>query len=212
MNALQQKKLTLLVKRFLDLTWYLFVFFAGAWPLIVIIIGLGIAADPAQRHTDVSLYSGFRVSSAISTDMVKTPGEHEALILSGSGDLKIENTQSRLGWYLSGGISETMLIIFLLGLRQLRKLFGSLSRGDTFTEENAEHIRLLGYVVIAWNIIWPALQYAGGRLMLDEVALDVPGINLYPSFQMDIGGADDLTWQKQLKSTWIYCCCNVKCH
>lgn len=188
MNIAQQKKLTLLVKRFLNLTWYLFVFFAAAWPVMVLLVGLSISVDPEQRHTDISVFSGFLINSDISTGLEQPKQAETALLLSGRGDLKIENTHSRLSWYLFGAISQVMLFIFLLGLWQMRKVFTSLANGDTFTEENAEHVKLLGYVVITGNLILPALQYFGGRMILNDIAFDTPGIQLYPSFELDIGG------------------------
>jgi len=188
MNTSQQKKLTLLVRHFLNLTWYMFIFFAVAWPVIVMVVGLSISADPAERHTDISVFSAFKINSDVSTELAKSTLDGKALLLSGRGDLKIENTRSLLSWYLFGTISQVMLFIFLLGLWQMRRLFNSLAIGDTFTEKNAEHVRMLAYVVIAWNVILPALQYFGGRLMLGDIAFNIPGIQLYPSFELDIGG------------------------
>lgn len=188
MNTAQQKGLTLLVKRFLDLTWYLFTFFAVAWPVMVLLVGLSISADPGQRHTDIGVFSGFQINSDVSIGSARPTQNETALLLSGRGDLKIENTHSRLSWYLFGAISQVMLFVFLLGSWQIRKVFTSLAAGDTFTEENAEHVKLLGYVVISWHIILPALQYFGGRMMLNDIAFDIPGVQLYPSFELDIGG------------------------
>lgn len=188
MNTTQQKKLTKLVKRFLDLTWYLFILLAVVWPIVVMVVGLSISADPEQRHADINMFSGFKINSDVSTELAEPDQDGTTLLLSGRGDLKIENTDSRLSWYLSGAMSQVMLFIFLFGLWQMRRLFTSLAAGDTFTQENVEHVRVLAYVVIAWNVILPALQYVGGRLMLNDIAFDVPGMHLYPSFELDIGG------------------------
>jgi hypothetical protein len=188
MNSSQQNKLTVLVKRFLDLTWYLFIFFAVVWPIVVLVVGLSISGDPAQRHTDINMFSGFKISSDVSTGTAENTQDGPALLLSGRGDVKIENTRSRMSWYLSGAISQILLLMFLVGLRQMRRLFTSLADGEIFTEKNTEYVRALGYVVIAWNIVLPVLQQVGGRLMLDEIAFDAPGIVLYPSFELDIGG------------------------
>ena len=188
MNTTQQKKLTKLVKRFVNLTWYLFVFLAVAWPIVVLVVGLSISADPDNRHVDINMFSGFKINSDVSTELADPNEDGAVMLLSGRGDLKIENTHSRLSWYLSAVMSQVMLFIFLFGLWQMRSLFTSLAAGDTFTLENTEHVRVLAYVVIAWNIILPALQYVGGRVMLNDIAFDVPGIRLYPSFELTIGG------------------------
>ena len=70
----------------------------------------------------------------------------------------------------------------------MRKLFISLSEGSTFTQQNAERIRKIGYVFIGWHIVFPLLQYFGGRMMLHDIAFNVPGIQLYPGFEFNIGG------------------------
>jgi hypothetical protein len=188
MSPVQQNKLTILVKRFLDVIWFLFLIVAVIWPLTVLIIGLGIPSDPEQRHTDVNVFLNFRVNSEVSSEPVTSSDKGGELILSGRGDLKLNNTRSRLSWYLSGAISEVLLFIFLYGLLAMRKLFASLADGSTFTEENAERIRKVGYVFIGWHIVSPVLQYFGSRTMLHDIALNVPGVQLYPGFEINIGG------------------------
>jgi hypothetical protein len=188
MSLTQQNKLTMLVKRFLDVLRFLFLAVAVIWPVTVILVGLSISSDPEQRHTDVDVFLNFRVSSEASTELAATSGSEGQLLLKGRGDVQLNNTQSRLSWYLSGAISEILLFIFLYGLLTMRKLFASLIEGNTFTEENAERIRRIGYVFIGWHVISPALQYFGSRIMLNDIAFNAPGIQLYPGFEFNIGG------------------------
>ena len=130
MSPTKQNKLTLLVKRFIDLTWYLLLFAAIIWPLTVVVVGLSISSDPELRHADVNVFLSFKVNSDISNQLENPgPGESE-LLMSGRGDLRLNNTRSRLSWYLSGVISEVMLFVFMFGLLALRKLFSSLLDGN----------------------------------------------------------------------------------
>jgi len=188
MSHARQNKLTILVKRFLDVIWFLFLIVAVIWPVTVMVIGLSIPSDPEQRHTDVNVFLNFHVNSEVSTELATTSDKGSELILSGRGDLKLSNTRSRLSWYLSGAISEVLLFIFLYGLLAMRKLFASLAEGSTFTEENAERVRKVGYVFIGWHIVSPVLQYFGSRMMLHDIAFNVPGVQLFPGFEINIGG------------------------
>lgn len=192
MSPAQQNKLTVLVKRFLDLMRILFLGVAVIWPVTVMVVGLNIPSDPQQRHTDVSVYVNFRINSELSdeqpNELATKAGESTVLLASGRGDLLLNNTHSRLSWYISGVISELLLFIFLYGLLTMRKLFASLADGNTFTQENAQRIRKVGYVFIGINIVAPLLQYFGGRIMLQDIAFNAPGIQLYPGFELNLGG------------------------
>lgn len=188
MSPAQKNKLTRLVKRSLDFIHILFLALAVIWPVTVVVIGLSIADDPAQRHTDVSAYLSFRVLSDALPGQANLPDNGSDMVMKGRGNLTLNNTQSRLGWYVTGAIPEILLLIFLYGLRTMRQLFASLVEGDTFTDENAERIRRIGYVFIAWHVLEPALQYIGSRIMLDDIAISLPGIQLYPGFELSPGG------------------------
>ena len=188
MSPTQQNKLTILVKRFLDVLRILFLAVAIVWPITVLVVGLTIPSEPEQRLTDVNVFLSFRINSEASTELAKPPGNEGAQLLKGRGDVKINNTRGRLSWYLSGAISEVLLFIFLYGLLAMRKLFISLAEGDTFTQENTERIRRVGYVFIGFHIVNPLLQYFGSRMTLEDIAFNVPGIHLYPAFELNIGG------------------------
>ena len=188
MSPVQQKKLTILVKRFLDVLRILFLAVAVIWPITVLVVGSGISSDPEQRHTDVNFFLNFRIDSEASTELATRSGNEGELLLSGRGEVQLNNTRSQLSWYLSGAIPEVLLFIFLYGLLTMRRLFISLAEGSTFTEENTERTRKIGYVFIGFNIVSPLLQYFGGRIMLQDIAFNVPGIHLYPAFEFNIGG------------------------
>ena len=72
MSPTQQNKLTMLVKRFLDVFWFLFLAVAVIWPITVMVVGLSISSDPEQRHTDVDVFLSFRVSSEAPTELATT--------------------------------------------------------------------------------------------------------------------------------------------
>jgi len=188
MSPTQQNKLTILVKRFLDVLWFLFLAVAVIWPITVMVVGLSIPSDPQKRHADVNVFLSFRINSEASTELTTSSENEGELLLKGRGDPQLNNTGSRLSWYLPGAISEVMLFIFLYGLLTMRKLFASLMEGNTFTQENAERTRKIGYVFIGWHTISPVLQYFGSRIMLHDIAFNVPGIQLYPGFEFNIGG------------------------
>ena len=188
MSPSQQNKLTALVKRFLDVMWFLFLAVAVFWPVTVLVVGLSIPSDPEQRHTDVNVFLNFHINSEVSTDAATMQGDESELLLKGRGDVRLNNTRSLLSWYLSGAISEVLLFIFLYGLLAMRKLFTSLAEGNTFTQENTERLKKIGYVFIGFHIVSPVLQYFGSRTMLHDIAFNAPGIQLYPAFELNIGG------------------------
>ena len=67
-------------------------------------------------------------------------------------------------------------------------VFASVISGASFARENAGRIRKIGYVFVAWHIIYPILQFFGGRIMLDEIAFNVQGVVLYSSFEFNLAG------------------------
>jgi hypothetical protein len=143
--------------------------------------------DPQERHADVNVFLSFHVHSDETANGLSTPEDQGELIMRGRGDLQLNNTRGRLSWYLAGAISQILLFIFLYGLLTMRKLFASLVEGNTFTEENSERLRKVGFTFIGWHLVSPLLQYFGSRIMLNDIAFNVPGIQLFPAFELNIG-------------------------
>ena len=188
MSTPNQNKLATLVKRFLDLIWYLLIFAAVAWPVTVLVIGLSMPTEPQQRHADINAYLGYKIYSDVATEQSAQNSEASILLISGRGELQLNNTQSLLSWYVAAVIKEIMLFIFLYGLLQMRRLFASVIKGEHFVQENAERIKLIAFAFIGWHIIYPLLQYIGGRIMLNDIDLNLPGVQLYPAFELNVAG------------------------
>ena len=188
MSPTQKNRLTWLVKRALDLG-RLFVF-AGAvvWPIVVLVVGLGISSEADSRHTDISAYLSLRVNAVEAVDTASARVDQGQLLISGNGDLWLNNTKSSLAWWVSGALTWVQVLFALYGVILMRRLFSSLLDGETFSDANAQLIQKFGWLVLAFNIVAPALQYFGGLVMLKDIAYDVPGIELFPSMQFSIGG------------------------
>lgn len=183
-----ENRLAGIVKRFLDIVWYALIFTAVVWPIAVIIIGLSMPSDPAERHADIDTFLSFKIYSDVSTELTTQPGNAADLLIRGKGMVQLNNTPSLLAWYLSGAITEIMGFIFLFGLLQMRRLFASVIKGESFARENAGRVKTIGYVFIGWHIIHPLLQYFGGRMMLNDIGFNVQGIQLHPAFELNIAG------------------------
>lgn len=186
--SITDNRLARIVKRFLDIIWYVLIFTAVVWPIAVMVIGLSMPSDPTQRHADIDTFLGFKIYSDVSTELATEPADAADLLIRGKGMVQLNNTPSLLAWYLSGAITEVMGLIFLFGLLQMRRLFASVIKGESFARENAGRIKTIGYVFIGWHIIYPLLQYFGGRIMLNDIGFNVQGIQLHPAFELNVAG------------------------
>lgn len=179
-----EKKLTRIVKRLLDGAWYLFAGIAILWPVAALGVGSGFLSDSGSWYVDVFL--GFKIFPEMLNEAATESASAVDAVIRGQSKLQIK-TPSQFAWYMAAAISEGLLVIFLYGLAQTRALFASLVGGKALTLENAGRIRTIGLVLIGWNVVAPLLQYFGGRAMLADIALNVPGIEFYPSTELDVG-------------------------
>ena len=85
-------------------------------------------------------------------------------------------------------MSEIGGLIILYSIIQMRALFASLVNGVPFSKENSGRIRKVGIAIIFGALISPLLQYFGGRAMLAEYSLNIPGIQLSPAFELPVAG------------------------
>ena len=188
MSPTQKNRLTWLVKRALDLGRLFVLAGAVVWPIVVLVIGLGISPEADSRHTDISAYLSFKINAVETVDTASARVDQGQLLISGNGNLWLNNTKSNLAWWVSGVLTWVQVLFALYGVMLMRRLFSSLVEGETFSDANAALIQKFGWLVLTFQFVVPALQYFGGRVMLNDIAYDVPGIELFPTFPFSVGG------------------------
>ena len=179
-----RKRLTRLVKRFLDIAWFILLSAVIIWPIVSVGVGLNLFFDPEVR--DVEVYLGFEIHRD-SPEAATVSGDGKEPLIRGRSEVQV-NTPSLFAWYLSAIIDEVGMLIVLYGLMHLRKLFASLVEDESFSIRNAERIKKIGLVLIGWHAIIPLMQYFGGRAILSDIELSVQGIQLSPGYDFTPSG------------------------
>ena len=186
MSTAPKNRLTRSVKRVLDFFVVLNIIALIFLPLLVLVMTVSQQSIPTWG-IDIGVFSGFEINLnefpglAIESSGIRNPE------FSGQAVVNID-TSSLFAFYLWAAITEISGIFGLYVLMQLRAIFASLVRDIVFTLENSGGIKTIGFVVIFWNIINPLLQYFGGRAVLGDMALNVPGLQLYPAFEVNVMG------------------------
>jgi len=179
--------LTRFVKRLLDIVRILAIASLILWPLSVVAMSIGHYSGSETWGVDIGVFSGFVIDlSAFAGDVAESAGVRDPII-SGKAVLNID-TSSLGALYLFTAITEISGIVGLYILINLRALFATLVSGVSFTLENSERIKKIGFVLIIWTLINPLLQYFGGESILTEYSLSVPGIQLSPAFDLNASG------------------------
>ena len=187
MSTATHNPLTRVVKRILDFSRVLAFISLVAWPLFVVVMTFGQNSHPETWGVDIGVFSRFIIDlNEFAGDVSESAGVRDPVI-SGMAVLNID-TSSLRALFLFTAITEMGGIVGLYVLIQLRALFASLVSGMSFTQENSGRVKKIGFVVIIWTVINPLLQYFGGRAMLTEYALNVPGIQLSPAFNLNAMG------------------------
>ncbi len=184
MNNTGRKRLTRLVKRFLDIAWFILLSAVIIWPIVSVGVGLNLFFDPEVR--DVEVYLGFEIHRD-SPEAATVSGDGKEPLIQGRSEVQV-NTPSLFAWYLAAIIEEVGILIVLYGLMHLRKLFASLVEDESFSNENAKRIKMIGFVLIGWHAIIPLMQYFGGRAILSDIELSVRGIQWSPGFDFTPSG------------------------
>lgn len=184
MSRATHNPLTKVVKRILDFLRILAFISLILWPLFVVAMTIGQYSDSGTWGVDIGVFSHFIIDlNAFAGDIAESAGVRDPVI-SGKATLNID-TSSLNALYLFTAITEIGGIVGLYILIQLRGLFATLVDGVSFTPENSGLIKKIGFVVIIWTFINPLLQYFGGRAILTEYSLNIPGIQLSPAFDLN---------------------------
>lgn len=176
--------LTRIVKRILDVFRVLAIAGLILWPMFVLAATIGQSSHPESWGVDIGVFSRLIIDlNAYAGGVLESAGVRDPVI-SATAVLSID-TSSLRALYLFTALTEIGGIVGLYVLIQLRALFASLESGISFTPENSGRIKNTGIVVIIWTAINPLLQYFGGRAILAEYSLNVPGIQLSPAFSIN---------------------------
>ncbi len=182
-----QIPLTRFVKRILDVFRIVAFVSLILWPVFVIVMTIGQQSHPETWGVDIGVFSRFTIDlNAFGGDITGSTGVRDPMI-SGKTVINID-TSSLNALYLFTAITEIGGLVGLYILLQLRALFASLVSGLPFSPENSGRIRKIGFVMIGWTAFNPILLYYGGRAILAEYALSIPGIQLSPAVQLNGAG------------------------
>ena len=80
--------------------------------------------------------------------------------------------RDRSAWIVYGLVIYAVLAAIAYGLRQVRALMRDVMAGRAFRRVNAARLRRIGILVLAWQILAPAIQYAWSRYVLARFDLD----------------------------------------
>jgi hypothetical protein len=180
MSTTGQVRLTRWIKRFLDIAWFFSIAVAILGPILFMAAAFSLTDQQQFRAVNVSLR--FLVESG------STVAAGADRILGGEGTVVVK-TRSLFAWYLTASIGEAMILAWLYGIAQMRRIFASLARGESFAADNAARINRVGWLLIGWNVLLPIVRYVGGSAVLNDLVLD-PGqsIVLKPAFEYSLTG------------------------
>ena len=181
MNQTPKSMLAMAVKIYLDIGWY-----AGlvGVVLLLLITPFFLAALPSMSETpDLSVLARFAFDTGLEGNALS--GADPEGLIRGQGELRLY-TRSRLAWSWFLASIVTVLAVTLFVFWQLRRVMRSVLAGRPFASRNAWRIRVVGFVVVASQLVAPLAKYLVGRVILAEVAVE--GLALRPPLDIEPGG------------------------
>jgi len=184
-NNSSNQKLTLLVKRYVDIIWYLGIATLIVWFFAIMVIGYSIPDNPDERHTDITFGLQFRVlpvGESLDADEQTNLSE----IIQGTSNLKLNNTKSYLSWYVSNAIILISGLIGIWAWMFVRKIFHNLVNKEPFHERNQHYLYQLGLIIFISNLIIPILVYLGGLFIISDIGQFANHIKLFPAVEINV--------------------------
>ena len=176
-------RLTAIVKRILDFFLIVYLFIIIAWLPIMVIMALSQSGSPSWG-IDIGAFASFKFDLKQIADISFSGLRHPEI--SGKTTLNID-TSNLFAWYLFATTQLLSAIVAFYSVIQLRALILSFKNGLYFSQENANRIKKLGFILIIWNLINPLVQYFGWGTVIKNISFTTPILNLYPAFQLNSG-------------------------
>jgi hypothetical protein len=112
-------------------------------------------------------------------------GIHSAFVEEAQGTLRLETTS----WSFIA-ISNVAKLLTAGGLAWvfylLRLVLLAIQKGETFTPQNAEHIRKIGYLVLLIGFLRPAVEYFAAQEVLRQLVVVEPALSLPSPFKAEV--------------------------
>ena len=110
---------------------------------------------------------------------------HAVFVEEAEGTLTVTTTNA---WMVV--IANAAKIIVLTGLAYiiylLRAVVRAIEEGHPFSEENANNLRLIGYMVLVMSVLSPVVQYLVARQVVRQLPPAVPALQAGPSFEAGV--------------------------
>jgi hypothetical protein len=185
--TIQNTRLLRAVKTILDVIYYLLL---GACIFLV----LWIAVSPVilkgsdsviSASVPVAIGSGEEPRFDVQVAGAAAQGIRAAFVDEAQGTLRLE-THS---WGLVA-VSNLAKLLTAIGLAYvfylLRRVLQAITQGDTFTQQNAEHIRRIGYLVLLVGFLRPTVEYLAAYAVLRQLMIVEPALSLPSPFKAEV--------------------------
>lgn len=186
MSSQQGLRLIRFVKLVLDLVYGLLIIAAAFLVLVMVFSPLILKNNiPLTASVPVAIGAGgepqFDVQVASSTEQ----GIRAAFVNQAQGTLRLETDN----WELVI-VSYLYQLLALIGLAYLfgllRSVIQAIGQGKTFAQENVQRIRRIGYVMLLIGILIPTVQYFASWVILSQLEIVAPSLNLPSPFQVEL--------------------------
>jgi len=183
-TAVSNARLTTTVKHVLDFFLILCLCLIIMWLPFMVVMTISQIDNPSWGF-DIVAYSGFKIDvsalAGVEFTGLRIPE------ISGKTSVSLD-TSNLFAFYLFASSQLLSAIMVLYGVIQLRAIILSLRSGLSFTLENSQRIKKIGYVILLWNLVNPLFQYYAWGSVIKEVSFSTKGIQLYPAFEANAGG------------------------
>jgi hypothetical protein len=188
MTATQNTKLVRAVKTVIDLVYWLLV---GACVFLILWIAIAPLIMQVSENAlitasvPVAIGSGGEPRFDVQVADAEAEGISSAFVDEAHGTLRLE-TRS---WGLVT-VSNLAKLVTAIGLAYvfylLRQVMQAILQGETFTAENAERIRRIGYLILLVGFLRPTVEYIAANVVLNQLTIIEPALSLPSIFKAEV--------------------------
>ena len=185
-SSQQDLRLIRFVKVLLDLVYGLHIISTIILALVMVFSPLLLRNDiPLTASVPVAIGAGDEPQFGVQVADSAAQEIRAAFVNQAQGTLRLET--NNWGLVITSYLYQLLALIglaYLFGL--LRSVIQAIRQGNTFTQENVQNIRRIGYVMLLVGIILPIVQYFASWMILRQLEIVTPTLNLPSPFQVEL--------------------------